>query len=57
MKGQVISVSRIYASTIDEREDGEPLPELKNIKVKYYANRDAPGAKGLGDEPYERGLW
>jgi hypothetical protein len=57
MKGQVIPISRIFVSTLDEREDGEPLPELKDIKVKYFANRDAPGTRGLADEPYERGLW
>jgi hypothetical protein len=46
-----------YVSTLDEREDGAPMPELKDIKFKYYANRDSPGTKGLGDEPYEGGLW
>lgn len=57
MKGQEIPVSRIYVSTLDEREDGQPLPELKDIKVKYFSNREAPGTKGLADEPYERGMW
>jgi len=56
MKGQVIPVSRIYASTLDKRENEEALPKLQDIKVKYYANKDVPRAKGLRDEPYERGL-
>jgi hypothetical protein len=58
--GRELEVSRIYVATIDEREDGEAVPELKDIKVKYFANRDekkGSGRRGLGDEPYERGMW
>jgi hypothetical protein len=57
VKGQEIEIWRIYVSTLDEREDGEPLPELKDIKLKYFSNRDVQGSRGLADEPYERGMW
>jgi hypothetical protein len=57
VKGQEMEIWRIYVSTLDEREDGEPLPELKDIKLKYFSNRDVQGSRGLADEPYERGMW
>lgn len=57
VKGQKMEIWRINVSTLDEREDGEPLPELKDIKLKYFSLRDDQGSRGVADEPYERGLW
>jgi hypothetical protein len=54
--GQEIAISRIFVCTLDKREDGQPIPELKDIKVKFYGNRDVYGG-GLADEPYEQGMW
>ena len=57
MNGQDVDVFRIYVSTLDRREDGEPLPELKDMKIKYFSNRNTDGAKGPADEPFSGGMW
>jgi hypothetical protein len=54
LNDQEIAISRIFVSTLDERADSQPITALKDIKVKYYGNRDGYG-RGLADEPYERG--
>jgi hypothetical protein len=55
--GQKMEIWRINVLTLDEREDGEPLPELKDMKVKYFGGRGDPGSGGLADEPYKGGSW
>jgi hypothetical protein len=57
IQGRETEFWRINVSTLDEREDGEPLPELKDIKTKYYSGRDGQFSKGLAEEPFERGMW
>lgn len=62
-----MEIWRINVLTLDEKEDGEPLPELKDIKLKYFPGRDdqwmrkaealGSSSSGLADEPYEGGLW
>lgn len=57
VQGQEIDISRIYVSTLDEREDSQPLPELKDIQVKYFSNMDeVPSNKGLADGPHDGGM-
>jgi len=55
--GKKVSIQRINVNTIDEREDGKQMVELKSIKLKYFAGRDEQWSRGLADEPYERGTW
>jgi len=55
--GKEINLMRINVSTIDGREDGEEMVELKNIKVKYFPGKDDEWTRGLADEPYEGGTW
>jgi hypothetical protein len=57
VNGQEMEIWRINVLALDEREDGEPLPELKDIKLKCFPGRDDQGSRGLADEPYERGVW
>ena len=52
-----MEIWRVNVLALDEREDGEPLPELKDIKLKCFPGRDNQGSRGLADEPYERGVW
>jgi hypothetical protein len=42
---------------LDEREDGEPLPDLKDIKVEYFSPSDGDQGRRLAVELYSRGMW
>lgn len=57
VNGQEMEIWRINVLTLDGREDGEPMPELKDVKVKYFGNRGDEASGGITDEPYAGGLW
>jgi len=57
INGTTIYLERVNVLTLDGREDGKEMVDLKNIKVKYYAGRDDEWSRGLSDEPYEFGTW
>jgi hypothetical protein len=57
--GNILEFKRINVLTIDGREDGKPMEELKDVKVKFWDGREGlEGFKrGLGDEPWSFGVW
>jgi hypothetical protein len=57
VEGQKINNERICISMLDEREDGEPLPELKDIEVEYFSPSDGDQGRRLAVELYSRGMW
>lgn len=57
-QGMVMSWMRVNAVTLDGRDDGERMAELKEIEPKYYGGREKETlAMGLKDEPWEHGVW
>lgn len=56
-QGMEVSYMRINAATLDGRDDGEEMVELKDVEVRYYGGRDpACIVEGTKDEPWSRGL-
>lgn len=47
---------RVNALTLDEREGGGMLEELKDVKIRYFDGRNTLGGL-LANEPYKGGLW
>ncbi|RKU43096.1 hypothetical protein DL546_003684 [Coniochaeta pulveracea] len=54
-KGGVVRFTRVNALTLDGREDGEEMEDLRGIKLAYYGFKDEVFASGK--EPFKGGIW
>jgi hypothetical protein len=56
MQGNVVKFARINVLTVDGREDGGEMEDLRKFKIKYFDGLTDNFGKGLADEPAEGGI-
>lgn len=55
LEGKEFSFMRINVLTLDGRVDGEPMEDVRKMKIKYWNLKDNKIPKAPADEPYEGG--
>jgi hypothetical protein len=56
MNGKLTEFARVNALTVDGREDGKEMDDLRKLKIKYYDGLTENWAVGLADEPAKGGV-
>ncbi|KAK4202363.1 hypothetical protein QBC40DRAFT_276621 [Triangularia verruculosa] len=55
--GVHVRAFRVNVLTLDEKEDGSPLEELKDLKIKYWDFKEGDMPRAPLDAPGKGGMW
>lgn len=56
-EGVEVRTFRVNVLTLDERADGSPMEDLKNLKIKYWDFKGVELPEAPLDEPVNGGVW
>ena len=53
--GADVPFQRVNVLTLDERDDGQPMDDLRKVEILYWDGKTGDWSKGTSKEPYDGG--